>query len=212
MLFASCNASRVVVPLEKNESMVGFSFGGALIDYGGTTIPIPFTSFSYARGIDTNLTLYGGIHTTALYYKNIQVDFGVTYDLLEQNNYLPAISVSPALNTIIHIDGSNFGLWPQLDLFGYWQLDDKKLNPYLGLSNWFEPKINRAHKEKSIAHWVASPVIGCQYNRDRINIGVELKLLAPGFSNEYSFVPYKSIIPGKGATGVFLNISKKFGK
>lgn len=58
----SCAPSRFIEPLSKNQQALSFNIEGSLIDYGGTTIPIPLTSLTYAYGLSNNLTAFGSLH------------------------------------------------------------------------------------------------------------------------------------------------------
>ena len=104
LLIMSCAPSRFVEPLNKGDLSVGANFGGAVIEFAGAPIPLPLTSVEVGYGIDTNLTLHGGWHTTAAFFGNAQIDAGVTYQFLDQNKYIPNVSVSPAFNFIYNFD------------------------------------------------------------------------------------------------------------
>jgi hypothetical protein len=41
-------------------------------------------------------------------------------------------------------------------------------------------------------------------------LGTELKLLAPGTDNSKVFLPYQSIMGDRGATGIYLTLTKRF--
>lgn len=210
ILISSCTATRYVEPLEKNKQAVGFNFGGALIEYSGLTIPIPLTAVSYARGLSDNLTVFGSLHLTSMYYKNFQTDLGVTYKLLEQNKYIPALSVTPSINFIKHKGEGNSNLWPSIDLNGYWNYGKKNHYFYLGIMNWFELSKIRAHNEPSLRRVLWNPQVGHVFKLGTFQLATELKFLAPYEKTDFIFIPYKGIFGSNGATGVFINLSKTF--
>ena len=82
----SCAPSRFIEPLSKNQQALSFNIGGSLIDYGGTTIPIPLTSLTYAYGLSNNLTAFGSLHTTSLIFNNLQMEIGVLSQIRDQDN------------------------------------------------------------------------------------------------------------------------------
>src|SRR6056300_5955 len=99
IFMSSCTASRFVEPIEKDDWSVGGSFGGPIIDFGGP-LPMPITSLEVGYGLDTNLTVFAGWHSTAAIFGNAQVDLGCTSRFLEQDGYIPNLSVSPSINMI----------------------------------------------------------------------------------------------------------------
>lgn len=210
ILIASCNATRYVEPLAKGEQAVGVNFGGPLIEYSGATIPIPLSAVSYARGIDSNLTVFGGIHLTSIYYKNFQTDIGCTYKVLPQDGKIPALTVTPNLNFIKGQGAGNHNLWPALDFNAYWNYGERKNYFYVGLMNWYEPQRRRAHDEQSLKRFIWNPQMGHVVKFGQFQLATELKLLAPYERTEYLFVPYKGILGNNGATGVFINFSRTF--
>ena len=98
----SCAPSRFVKPLEDNQSAVNVAIGGPLIEYGTSTIPIPFLTATYGYGIDSSLTIFGGLNITSALYENLQVEVGIVKQLMNQKRYYPAITISPVINFIYH--------------------------------------------------------------------------------------------------------------
>ncbi|RMG78145.1 MAG: hypothetical protein D6707_10360 [Bacteroidetes bacterium] len=208
---SACAPSRFVEPLQEKQSAVGFSFGGELIDYGGMTIPLPLTSFSYGYGIDSTLTAFGGLHTTALYFNNLQLDLGVTKKIYQGKKYVPSISLSPALNIIKDLNDPILKIWPQIDVNAYWYLGKKQSYIYAGVSNWFELAKYRANEQPQIQRWIYNPQTGIVWKAwEKMWFNAEIKFLAPNQSNQYSFIPWKSALGTRGATGIFIGLTKTF--
>lgn len=204
----SCAHSRFVEPLDKGELSVGGDFGGPIIDYSGTPIPIPLTSVEVGYGVDTHLTAYGGLHTTALIFNNFQMDAGVTYQFIEQNKYVPNVSVSPGFNYVHDFNDKINKFWPVLDVNAFWNYGQRKNYFYLGFNNMFELSKTMANGQEQIQPWVWSPQIGhtLKSKSEHWQFTSEIKFLAPNQSNAYAFVPYTSLTGSHGATGVYLGL------
>ncbi|MEA3496342.1 MAG: hypothetical protein U9R42_09945 [Bacteroidota bacterium] len=210
LIIVSCAPSRFVQPLEQGTHSVGFNAGGPLIEYSGKTIPVPLTGLFYGYGYKENLTLFGSLHTTSLAFGNFQTDIGATYKFLEQDKFIPSLSVSPVANIVFHFNDPNFKIWPQVDLNAYWEHGKNKNYLYLGISNWFELSGKKAHDEATLDRWLINPHIGYTYNTNSFSYSLEMKFLGLSHNNEYVFVPYQSFTGNSGATGIFLGITKRF--
>ncbi len=208
----SCSASRFVEPVEKGKLAGGVNLGGPLIDFGSAPIPVPLSSLEAGYGLKDNLTIYGGLHTTAMLFGNLQMDLGATYQVLKQNRYIPNISVSPSLNTIWDISDKKIKSWPVLDLNCYWNYGAKKNYFYIGINNYFELSGTRTLDQKQQYPVLLNPQIGhVLKGKDRKwEFTAEIKFLAPYIQNTYSFVPYKSLTGQHGATGIYLGYRRYF--
>jgi hypothetical protein len=203
--FLSCAPSRFVRPLNKSESAVSFNFGGALIDYNGATIPVPLTSFTYGYGLNDKLTVFTGLHTTSLLFNNFQMEVGALKQIKMQNAWVPAISSALVFNYVTELQEGNPKLWPQLDANAFWNVKNKKHQIHLGYSLWVDFKMIEDNRFAII-----NPHIGYTYKMKSWDIGTEIKLLAPGSNNSKLFVPYQSLLGDRGATGIYVNLSKRF--
>jgi hypothetical protein len=209
IFLSSCAPSRFVKPLEKGQKAVNVHLGGPLIGFAGTTIPIPFTSITGAYGLKDNLTVFMGLHTTALAFGVFQTDIGMVKQLKAQNNFLPAITITPALNLAVDKWKGHFKCWPQLDLNGYWHIRKKSHFTYLGLSNWFELSGMKAHDEKQTIHWIWNPHLGQSFVFEKWLYNLEIKYLASTTKNLPNVVDFKSF-GNTGAVGVFISVTRKF--
>ncbi len=200
----SCAPARFVEPLNKKELAVGLSFGGPTLNYG-VPVPLPLSSLEFGYGIDSNLTCFGGLHTSALLFGNLQFDMGATYKLLNQNKTVPNISISPGFNFISNFDGST-KFWPIFDINAYWNYGSRLNYFYIGFNNYFELSQTMALDQPQAQHWLFSPQIG-HVLKSKTNPGqlsVELKFLGPNLDNSYAFIPYYSATGNRGALGIFL--------
>lgn len=210
LLLQACAPSRFVKPLAEDEKALSFGFGGPFVDYDGTNIPLPLTSIALGYGLDSNLTLFGGLHTTALLFGNLQLDLGASYGILEQDKYIPGISISPVINIIIDLNDRANRLWPQADLNFYWTRTEKEHCLYVGASNWFELRKTRSNDQEQIQRWLFNPHLGYTHKLKNMDLNIEFKFLAPGADNRYAFVPYKSLLGTRGATGLYISAIKRF--
>jgi len=208
LLFASCAPARFVEPLQKKELAIGANVGGPVISQGGITTPIPLTAIEIGYGLDTNLTIHGGLHTSALLFGNLQLDAGLTYKLLNQNKYAPNISVNPGFNFIYNFEYGSSKLWPTLDLNAYWNYGKRNSYIYFGFNNLFELSKTMAHEQKQKQRWIFSPQIGhvLKTKKEKWQFTTEFKFLALNQDNSYTFLPYKSLTGNRGATGFYLGL------
>lgn len=209
-LIISCAPTRFVQPLEKGQHSIGFDIGGPLIEFSGSTIPVPLSNINYGYGLNENLTLFGSLHSTSLAFGNIQTDIGATYKFWDQNKYIPNVSIMPALNFVTNINEGQPKLWPQLDINAYWQHGENNSYGYVGFSNWFELSSNAAHGEEVFDHWLFNPQIGYMYKTSSWAYNLELKFIALSHKSDFVFVPYKGLTGNNGATGLYFGISKRF--
>lgn len=206
LLLGSCAPSRFVEPLQKKELAVGANLGGPLIKYGSATIPVPLTAIEVGYGLDTNLTVHGGLHTTALFFGDFQVDAGVTYKLLNQKRYIPNVSTNVGFNFIGSPSYKVAKFWPILDLNAYWNYGKRKNYFYTGINNMFELSKTMANDQPQKQRWLLNPQLGhvLKSKSGQFQFTTEIKFLAPNQENTYSFLPYNSFTGNQGATGIYL--------
>lgn len=205
LTMSACAPSRFVQPLAAGEQAIGFNLGGSLIDYNGTTIPVPLTAITYGNGLKEQLTVFGSLHTTALLFNNLQLEGGAVAQWKEQEGWKPAISTAITFNFITELSEGNAKLWPQIDGNAFWNFKDKKYTTYLGYSLWIDNKIMADN-----GLGLFNPHLGYTYRKGSWDLNAELKFLAPGFDNSKVFIPYQSITGTQGATGIYFNVSKRF--
>jgi hypothetical protein len=202
---SSCAPSRFIEPLDKGEQAVSFNIGGSLIEYADMTIPVPLTSLTYGNGIIEKLTVFGSLHTTSLIFNNFQTEVGIVSHVRDQERWIPAVSSSLALNFITELSKGNVKLWPQIDGNAYWNLNANKHRFHLGYSIWIDTQML---DENRIG--VINPHFGYTYKMKTYELGAELKLLASGADNSKVFLSYQSIMGDRGATGIYLTLTKRF--
>ncbi len=207
--FASCAPARYVRPLEKGQSKVSATFGGPLINYSGTTIPAPLLGFAAGHGFKDGLTGFAGLHATSLAFGVLHVDAGVVKGLLKPNGWIPGVSASPVANMMFDKWEHKFSFFPQADINAYWNYGKKKHYCYLGLANWFDLHSTRAEGEPQTKHWLPVVQVGNTLAAKKWEYTLELKYIAPNYSNRDIVVPYISA-GNTGAIGIYIGVTRKF--
>lgn len=214
LFVVGCAPSRHVKTLNKGQSAVSANLGGPMINLFGTSVFIPFSSLEIGHGLKDDITLFGGIHTTALLFSTVQTDIGITKRWLQPdslNKLIPGISTSFVANTMIDTKEGAVNFYPEIDVNAYWEYRKNKNHfIYIGIGNWFDLSINRAHNESQQTHWIFNPHVGHTWQRENWNYNLEFKYLAPNLSNENMVVDYVKIFGSKGASGIYFGVTRRF--
>jgi hypothetical protein len=205
----SCAPVRFVKPLAKKQQAATLSLGGPLIQYGAATIPIPFITANYGYGIDSSLTAFASVNITSALYGNFQAELGVTKQVWKQKKYIPAISLTPVIN-VIYKNKDARKIYPQLAVNLFWEYGKHKNYVYAGMDNWFELSQKRKYDIKQPNQWMFMPLIGHSITRNKWNLNIEAKVIAPNLSNEKLVVNYVTPFKTKGAFGVYIGCTRKF--
>ncbi len=210
IVISSCSATRIVKPLEKNEAAVGFDFGGPIIDFAGAKIPVPFTSLSGAYGIDSVMTVWGGLHLTSMAFGNFQTDIGLLRDIIPAKGRMPGLSLAPVANLLVNFDNGDFRIYPQLDVNLHWQYSLKKRHfMYLSLSNWIDPWFRKAHNEPNNNFYALNIALGHTFVTNKMRYSLEFRWLAPHASSRNLVVSYNGI-GGQGSLAFYFGLMRKF--
>jgi len=224
-LVASCGPARFVAPLAKNENAVAVDLGGPIVTIPGVaTMPIPFTSITYGRGITNDLTIHGSWHTTAAIFGVAQIEAGATYGFWKNDDGKHGLSGMLGFNTAMDFFENNFKFWPQLDVHYYWKYQSREMiqddlltggKPvsnvfYTGIGSWYELEGRRAHNEKQTTIVIPMLNIGHDLNWKKWTFKTEIKLIAPFTSNKDIVMDYFSLTGKTGATGVYIGFIRKF--
>jgi hypothetical protein len=223
-----CTPTRFVKPLRKGEKRLGGNIGGPMVRLNGTPIPVPLSSLYYGQGITDSLTVYGGVHVTSAIYGNVQTDVGGLYHLYHNDSSTYGFNAGFALNTAFHVRAnssqfegldykpdliSNFRVWPQINLEGYWNFKKKKEHYlYYGLSTWLEIRNQRESSIGQNKFIFITPHVGITWCGPLWNTTFELQYLAPYYSTQGLVVPYVPVIGRYGTLGFHLTLSKKLVK
>ena len=206
---AACSPTRFVQPLPKDHYAATASLGGPLITFSDMTIPMPLTSLAGGYGITDKTTVFGGVHTTALAFEDVQLDLGAVHQVTEQSGWIPATSVSLVANTVVAMRDGAFRLWPEIDVNAYWDYIGNGNLLYLSSNNWFELSSTRANDASQEQHWLKNLAFGHTLNGEKWQYTTEIKYLLVGQSNQPSPVDYHGI-SGNGTFGVYIALTRKF--
>ena len=207
--FQNCAPSRFIKPLAKKQQAASFSFGGPLIKFAGTPIPIPFTTLAYAYGLTNNATVFGSLHTTSLLFGNLQTDVGTTFKIIEKETKF-GISATPALQIAYNMrNTAGFKLWSTLDANAYFHLKQKPSYIYLGMNSWVEFAKYKAHEQPQQRHVIPNLHAGYQLVKSKWQHQFELSYLGIGIPNKPGVVDYIGI-SGKGTLGFYYSLIRKF--
>jgi hypothetical protein len=209
LAITACAPTRFVQPLPKEHYAASVSLGGPLITFSDMTIPMPLSSLALGYGIADKTSIFGGLHTTALAFKDIQLDLGAVRELLAQDKFIPAISVAPVVNTVVAMRDGAFRLWPELDVNFYWDYINNGNLIYLTSGNWFELSGTRADDAEQQNHWLKNFALGHIFSSEHWQYTTELKYIATGLANQPSPVDYHGI-SGNGTFGVYLALTRRF--
>lgn len=207
LILQDCAPTRFVTPLEQGEWAGGINVGGPLIEFGGTKIPVPFSSIYAGYGYTERTTLYGGLHTTSLAFKTFQLDAGANYLLRKMQGQVPGISANGTLNLMA--DFREFGIraYPSVALNAFYDLKYGRL--YAGMDNWLDFFPNATPDNSQHNLWVPAFHIGQAIKYKKWEFNFEYKYLAPYTSNQDIVVRYATA-RDNGAHGLYFTIQKKF--
>lgn len=203
----SCNSTRTIVPLQKGEHKVDFTFGGPGIVQFGAPMPLPLSSINYNYGISDKYTLRGSLHATALLFGVFQSDLGYTSYIFKQTEKDWGITYSPTLNLMANRWEGDFRMYPQIDLNIYKRFNQKHLL-YGSISSWFALMQEKGHAEPQNQHILPALAFGYTKMNEKWQWGFEAKYIAPFTSNQDIVLNY--ISPSNhGAMGFYFTLSRK---
>jgi hypothetical protein len=209
-LVFSCAPSRFVRPLGKKQQAVTANFGGALFHFAGTVIPMPLTAVGYGYGVDSNMTVFGTLHTTSLLYGVVQTDIGITRRLYSTPKGF-GISAGLAANLMFDKWQHNFRAYPQIDANTYRSFGKRNSYWYAGFDSWYEFSSTRANDQPQQTHVLLNPHAGVNLCHIHWSYQLEVKAIAPYLLNVPSAVEYVGM-GQHGAFGFYFCVYRTFGK
>ncbi len=199
LALSSCNASRVVSPLNEGEWRIGGAVGGPTVN----TSRLPLMSVYAAHGHSVKQTRYAGIALTSLGFQSLQVDAGALQQLIAGTGWSPEISANLGGNLLVSFRDGATRVYPHIGLQSVWHY--KKLMPYVGTENWIDPTYGLVDGGKgSLIH--PSLHSGLRYVGKWFEFGIEGKWLNP----TRSFVIPQQTVPtflGTGAYGLYYTLA-----
>lgn len=207
---SACNTTRIVKPLKAKEWAVGIDVGGPIIDFRSNKIPVPFSTINVARGLDSNMTVFGAVHLTSAFLGNVQLDFGVLRQFLApKKGYIPGLSLAGSLQTMVNTTGGEFRLYPTIDVNFYWQYwKGKQHFAYVNWGSWFDFFVDAGGQPNQQVYF---PVlsIGHTFENKTMRYTLEGKYMGWGIENGGTPVKFNGV-GGYGSWGVYFSIHRKF--
>lgn len=208
-LMMGCSPATVVKPLEKGETRIGAHIGGPGILFAGAPIPMPLTSVQVSHGLDTNISLSVGLHTTSLLFGVGHLEAHMAYGIPVDAKQQFGLTLVPGFHAMADVWEGNFKVYPDLQALGWWQYGETEKRLYTGIGTWIEFQKVKAHGEIQQNDFLPWWQLGHVWERERMVYQVEAKYLAPFSSSEDIVVDY--ISPrNRGAVGVYFSIARKF--
>lgn len=199
LLLSSCNASRVVSPIEAGEWRIGGAVGGPTVN----TSRLPLMSVYAAHGHSENQTRYAGLALTSLGFQSLQLDAGTLQRIIPGSGGTPEVNANLGGNLLVSFRDGATRVYPHIGLQSVWTY--KKFMPYIGTENWIDPTYGLVDGKKgSLIH--PSLHSGIRYLSKRFEFGVEGKWLNP----TRSFVIPQQTVPtllGRGAYGLYYTLA-----
>ena len=139
-----CGALNTARPLDQGKHRAGLTFGGPVLMALGPPIPVPNLIVEGQSGLNPIGTLSAqadyGLNLTAMAFGVVGIHGGGTIGLMEQQRFIPAVSLSDRLHFTINYPDTTkkletrqaFGL-NELELTASWALGNHLI--YTGLSN-----------------------------------------------------------------------------
>jgi len=207
LMFSSCTPSRFVKPLDKGEIAVGVNLGGPLVNFKGMVIPVPYTSLYAGYGWKDKTTVYTGLHLTALAFKNLQLDAGVSHEFREQSGIKPGISGGGSL--IIIANDKDFRIYPTFDANAFWEYSDNKWMTYAGSSIWLDFFKGESVNQENATFLLPEFHVGQTYRFTSTELTLEYKYMSPFTKGDRTVAEYANF-SSYGASGIYFSIMKRF--
>lgn len=210
LVLSACNSTRIVKPLAKKQVAVGLDFGGPIMDFAGTKIPVPFSSIAVGYGIDSNLTAFGGVNITSAIFGTIQWDLGILGEVIRpQKGYIPGLSIGASTQMMVDVFEANFRLYPVVDVNLYWNYLPKYQHYfYVNWGSWFD-FWDRTQGRANSKVYYPSFSLGHTFENKKMRYTIEGKYITPGIENGGTPVKFNGV-GGQGAWGVYLSVTRKF--
>lgn len=212
ILLASCNVTRVVKPLEKGEHQLTGSVGGPAIVFSGAPMPIPLSSVGYAYGLDTGLTVAGGLHTTALLFGNAELDATLGIQMYQSEKDRFGLVASPGVHLFYGFRGGDFRAYPQMEGITWWQYSEAKRHLlYGGIGTWVELEREKAHGQVQDHELMPYVTLGHQFRMNKWNVQLEARYIGFTYSNKDLVVDYLGPF-SVGTSGIYVGVSRTLGQ
>ena len=211
LFIISCAPTRFQKPLEKGKTAIGLNAGGPLVKLGGATIPVPFSSVYAGFGLQDNLSLITGLHTTSLLFGNAQLDASLLTNLYTHEKKNFQVSGEAGVMNILDMNNNQaYRIYPKFTVTGSYEWKRNYLQRlYTGLEQWIDLYSQVGVLPEQHNYWLPAIHIGYAHEGDRWNWGLEGKYSGFLLENEDVVVNYQTPF-NTGNIGIYLFIHKKF--
>ena len=214
IVLSGCSSMNTARPLPPKAHAAGLTFGGPLVEFGGSYIPLPNAILEGRSGLEP---LNGhawdvsyGINLTAIAFDQIGLQGGTTYLIMEQDGARPAWSVSDKLflynnwlSSSRHPDSKGIWAMNQIETLVSWQYKGQLL--YAGVSQSIDLQ------DPSL---LINPILGVELINSGTDPGfsvqLETRYYAIGRHQQVTAATWKAPA-GTGALGMSLGLQYRFG-
>jgi hypothetical protein len=197
-IIIGCGITQPIRPIEQGATEVIASLGGPIIPLAGIAIPVPYLNIGAMHGVNPNLTFFGNAHITALLFKDVGVDGGISSQLLPEKGIRPAITLN--LRAYFFWDafrGKTIRLFPTGTLTGSYLVGEHSLL-YFGADNLYQ---------LTPSNLFVSPFIGYSFPVSNVtSLQIESKWMAMNHDTRHGVFEGAGSINGKGNIGLFFGL------
>ena len=183
-------------PLEQGTTEVIASLGGPVIPVGDIAFPVPYLNVGMMHGYDSDFTLHGNAHITALLFKDVGVDCGAATRIIGEKELRPELTLNGRIYFFWDaFRGSTARLYPAGTLTASYSVGERSLF-YFGADNLyqFQPPL-----------LFVTPFIGYQFPvTNEIVMQVESKWMAMNRDTRHGVFEGVGSVGGKGNVGLFV--------
>lgn len=196
--FFGCGITQPIRPIEEGTSEIIASLGGPIIPAGGIAFPIPYLNVGAMYGYRPNLTVYGNAHLTALLFKDVGLDAGISTRILPEKNFRPEITFNGRAYFFWDaFRGNTIRFYPTGTVTGSYLIGEHSLL-YFGADNLYQ---------FTTSDLFISPFIGYNFLvSDVAQLQIESKWVAMNHDTRHGVFEGAGSIGGKGNIGLYFGI------
>jgi hypothetical protein len=211
-LLASCSSVRHVRPVEKGELTASATFGGPFAGQIGWA-PFPMLSLGTNYGVLEKIDIEAGWTVTSALFGVCELDGGCNWRPLGPAGVRPGVMVSAKALGATDFQKGNSRFWPDVGATALWRIHERSYC-YRGMENWFETHTTRFDGNEQAYHWLPVVYSGIDYGGRIWQWQIEAKWFVPNIDPlDTPSNPVQTIgIGGYGSIGVYIGVSRSFGK
>lgn len=194
-----CGVTQPIRTLPEGTTRITGSFGGPLIPFAGTTMPVPYLMAGIAHGLPNDVTVTGNAHVLMAAMGNVGVDVGAATTLVKEQSWWPELVVKGEALAFSDLEGlSNIRVFPHASLTASYDL-----GPLLGYAG-----ADVLTQFSGDRRWFLTPCGGTSIPlSDMWTLQAELKWIAANVDTRHGVFEGHASVGGKGNVGFFLGVS-----